>query len=189
MENALGMKNRHYPLKAICICIYRLIGMHIPSLKNSYKDFGSVIRRFLAKGFLDHCGKCVNIQPKALIASRVSIGDYSGIGTSSLIQGDVRIGDHVMMGPEVYIYTQNHRNDRTDITMDQQGFEKERPVIIGNDVWIGARVTILPGVEIGEGCIIGASAVVTKFFPPYTVIAGNPALSKKSRKVFFEEQK
>lgn len=190
MKNVLGMKNRQYPFKkAVCVLTYRLIGMRLPSFKNSYKDFSSVIRRFLAKGFLDHCGRCVNIQPKALIASRVSIGDYSGIGASSLIQGGVRIGDHVMMGPEVYIYTQNHRNDRTDVTIDQQGFEKERPVIIGNDVWIGARATILPGVEIGDGCIVGASAVVTKSFPPYTVIAGNPAVGKKNRKTCFEEQK
>ena len=87
-----------------------------------------------------------------------------------------------MVGPGVYIYTQNHKSDRTDITMDQQGFAEEKPVKIGNDVWIGARVTILPGVEIGDGCIIGASAVVTKSIPPYSVVAGNPAVVKKNRK-------
>jgi maltose O-acetyltransferase len=156
--------------------------MHLPSVKNSYKDFSTRLRYFFAKGFLDHCGKCVNIQPKAIIASRVSIGDYSGIGSHSLIQGGVRIGDHVMMGPEVFIYTQNHQFDRTDITMDQQGFAEEKPVVIRNDVWIGSRATILPGVEIGEGCIIGASSVVTKSLPPYSVAAGNPAIVKKYRK-------
>jgi len=131
---------------------------------------------------MEHCGKCVNIQPKAIIASRTRIGDYSGIGSRSLIQGGVIIGNHVMVGPGVYIYTQNHKSDRTDITMDQQGFAEEKPVKIGNDVWIGARVTILPGVEIGDGCIIGASAVVTKSIPPYSVVAGNPAVVKKNRK-------
>lgn len=94
----------------------------------------------------------------------------------------MKIGKHVMMGPEVLIYTQNHDFSRTDIPMDQQGWSKERPVVIEDDVWIGSRVTILPGVIIGRGSIVGASAVVTKSFPPYSVIAGNPASVVKSRK-------
>lgn len=86
------------------------------------------------------------------------------------------------MGPEVYIYTQNHHFDRTDISMDQQGFAEEKPVIIEDDVWIGSRVTILPGVRIGTGSIIGASAVVSKDIPPYSTAVGNPAQVVKSRK-------
>lgn len=92
------------------------------------------------------------------------------------------IGKHVMMGPEVYIYTQNHDFSRMDIPMDQQGWSKERPVVIEDDVWIGSRVTILPGVVVGRGCVIGASAVVTKSCPPYSVVAGNPAKVVKLRK-------
>lgn len=87
-----------------------------------------------------------------------------------------------MMGPDVFIYTQNHNFSRTDISMDQQGWSEEKPVIIEDDVWIGSRVTILPGVIIGKGCIIGASAVVTKSMPPYSVVAGNPAIVVKNRK-------
>lgn len=95
--------------------------------------------------------------------------------------GGGRIGSHVMMGPEVYIYTQNHNFSRIDIPMDQQGWTEEKPVTIDDDVWIGARVTILPGVIIGKGSIIGASAVVTKDVPPYSVVAGNPAVVVKKR--------
>lgn len=56
-----------------------------------------------------------------------------------------------MMGPECIIYTTNHAFDRTDIPMCEQKFSDEKPVIIGNDVWIGGRVIILPGVHIGNG--------------------------------------
>ena len=59
----------------------------------------------LVKGFIDVCGKHVNIQPKAIIARRVKLGNESGIGYKCMIQGNVTIGSHVMMGPEVYIYT------------------------------------------------------------------------------------
>lgn len=123
----------------------------------------------------------VNIQPNAIISRRIKIDDYSGIGKDSFIQGNVTIGKHVMMGPECYIYTRNHCFDRIDITMDQQGFSMEKPVIIEDDVWIGSRVTILPGVIIGKGSVVGAAAVVTKNVPPFSVVAGNPAKVVKNR--------
>ena len=67
--------------------------------------------------------------------------------------------------------------------MDHQGWSVEKPVIIEDDVWIGSRVTILPGVTIGEGSVIGASAVVAKSVPPYSVVVGNPAKIVKTRKI------
>jgi maltose O-acetyltransferase len=66
--------------------------------------------------------------------------------------------------------------------MDQQGFKPEEPITIGNDVWIGARVTILPGVKVGDGAIIGACSVVTKDVSRYAIIGGNPAQVIKLRK-------
>lgn len=68
-----------------------------------------------------------------------------------------------MMGTDVVIITRNHAFDRTDIPMMHQGFEEERPVVIGNDVWIGDRV------------IIAAGAVVTHDVPPYAIVGGVPA--------------
>ena len=59
--------------------------------------------------------------------------------------------------------------------MDMQGFEEEKPVTIGNDVWIGDRVVILPGVNIGDGCIISAGAAVTHDVPAYSIAGGVPA--------------
>ena len=87
-----------------------------------------------------------------------------------------------MMGPECMIYTSNHGMDRTDIPMWKQQSTEVEPVVIGNDVWIGARVIILPGVHIGDGCVIGAGSVVTKDVEEYTVVAGNPAKFIRKRK-------
>ena len=87
-----------------------------------------------------------------------------------------------MMGPECYIYTRNHAFSRTDVPMREQGMQDFKPVTIGNDVWIGARVTILPGVKIGNGCIIGAGSVVTKNLPDFAIGGGNPARVLKYRK-------
>ena len=133
---------------------------------------------------LENCGKNVNIESNATFSSKVTLEDYSGIGINAKIYGTCHIGRYVMMGTDVTIITRNHRFDRTDIPMMEQGFEEERPVYIGNDVWIGDRVLILPGVHIGDGSIIAAGAVVTKDVPPYSIVAGVPARKIRDR---FEE--
>ena len=85
------------------------------------------------------------------------------------------------MGPEVIILTENHRFERTDIPMRLQGRQELRPVAIHDDVWIGTRVIILPGVTVGRGAIIGAGAIVTKDIPEYAIVGGNPAKLIKYR--------
>jgi len=139
------------------------------------------IRGFFAKRIVLHFGKNVNIEKKASFTPGLSIGDNSGIGISSEINGPVTIGKNVMMGPEVVIYTSGHRFDRIDIPMMEQGSTDTEPVIIGDDVWIGRRVIIMPGVRIGTGCVIGAGAVVTKNVPDYSVVGGVPAKIIKVR--------
>ena len=70
------------------------------------------------------------------------------------------------MGKDVTIMTTNHKFDRTDIPMNQQGFQPEKPVVIGDDVWISDRVIILSGVKVGKGAILAAGAVVKASFSP-----------------------
>ena len=85
------------------------------------------------------------------------------------------------MGPDVQIYTRNHRYDRIDIPMYEQGESEIKEVKIGNDVWIGARSIILPGVTIGDGAVIAAGSIVTKDVESYAVVGGNPAKIIKYR--------
>ncbi len=87
-----------------------------------------------------------------------------------------------MMGPEIMIFAYNHRNDRLDIPITQQGYEERRPVKLCDDVWIGARSIILPGVTVGSHSIVGTGAVVTRDVPEYCVVAGNPAKVVKDRR-------
>lgn len=161
--------------------IYYLLGIHMP-ISYSRISFGSrKVREFCGKLMLDYCGTDVNIEKDAHFDVHISLGDHSGIGIRSQIENGVTIGDNVMMGPECMIFTQNHAYADKTVPMNRQGFSRQRPVIIGNDVWIGARVIILPGVTIGDGCIIGAGSVVTKNIMPYSIVGGNPAKTIKIR--------
>lgn len=112
----------------------------------------------------------------------ISIGNNSGIGKNSYLSAEdtITIGENVMIGPELYIYTSNHEAKR-DCLMIHQNMIKA-PVVIGNDVWIGTRVIILPGVKIGEGAVVGAGAVVTKDVAPYSIVGGVPAIKIGERR-------
>ena len=98
-----------------------------------------------------------------------------------MIPYDLKVGKDVMMGPYVVIVGDSHRFSRTDIPMRLQGTKEYQPVRIDDDVWIGARAIILPGLKIGRGAIIGSGAVVTKDVPPYAICVGNPARVIKYR--------
>lgn len=162
--------------------IYYFFAQHLPSSTSGLNIGQKAIRAFCGKLMLKKCGKNVNIEHGAIFSANTSLGDYSGIGINARIHGDCTIGDYVMMGPDVVIITRNHAFDRTDIPMMHQGFEEERPVVIGNDVWIGERVTILPGVHVGEGAILAAGSIITKDVPDYAIVAGVPAKIIKTRK-------
>lgn len=161
--------------------LYYTIAKKLPPSYSGIKIGQTAFRRFCGKLMLRKCGKKVNIEKNASFSCKVSLGDRSGLGVNSKVYGTCNIGSHVMMGEDVTIITRNHMHNRIDIPMMDQGFEEERPVTVGDDVWIGDRVIILPGVSIGDGCIIGAGSVVTKSIPPYSIAAGVPAKIIKSR--------
>ena len=162
--------------------LYYSIAKHLPVSYSSIRIGQTALRRFCGRLMLESCGKKVNIEKNAVFSAKVSLGSRSGIGINARINGRCVIGNDVMMGTDCVIITRSHRHDRTDIPMMDQGFEEERPVFVGNDVWLGDRVIILPGVHIGDGCIIGAGSVVTRDIPPYSVAAGIPAKVIPDRK-------
>lgn len=167
--------------KIIFYLLYILVAKHLPG-SGSVISFGSKqLRAFCAKGLLKKTGNNINIERGATFSTKVEINDNSGIGKDCLLTGPVIIGKNVMMAREVYIYTSNHEYKSLDKPMCEQGVTEVKPVIIEDDVWIGSRVTILPGVKIEKGSIIAAGAVVTKNVDEYSIVGGNPARKIKSR--------
>lgn len=112
----------------------------------------------------------------------VSIGNHVGISENCFIQvrGFLEIGDDVIIGPNSTIITENHKFADSEIPIRLQGSER-RGVVIGNNVWIGARCTILDGVNVGDGAIIAAGAVVVSDVPANSIFGGIPAKLIKVR--------
>jgi maltose O-acetyltransferase len=173
-------------MKTICYILYELFGKHLPRSSNRIKIIGKIskrIRYILVKKMFLHCGKNVNIEKGATfgMGASIRIGDNSGIGYKCQVPNDIQIGENVMMAPEVIIFSQNHNFIRTDIPMIFQGLQNKRKVIIEDDVWIGRRVIINPGIKVGKGSIIAAGAVVTKDVPEFSILGGVPAKLIKKR--------
>lgn len=104
----------------------------------------------------------------------VMIGDHTRIGLHNTIIGPVEIGSHVNLAQGITVTALNHNFDDTQKRIDEQGVSTN-PVTIEDDVWIGANAVILPGVTIGNHCVVAAGAVVTKDVPPHSLVAGVPA--------------
>lgn len=104
----------------------------------------------------------------------VIIGDHTRIGLHNTIIGPVDIGSHVNLAQRITVTALNHNFSDTDKRIDEQGVSTT-PVTIEDDVWVGANAVILPGVTIGNHCVVAAGAVVTKDVPPHSLVAGVPA--------------
>lgn len=178
----MNQERLHKVKRKLGALLYYPIAIHLPASYSSLHLGQTAFRRFCGRLMLRSCGSHVNIEKGAIFSSKVSLGDYSGIGVNAKIYGTCRIGRYVMMGEDVTIITRNHQFVRTDIPMMRQGFKNEQVVEIGDDCWIGDRVIILPGVHVGKGCVIGAGSVVTKDIPEYSIVAGVPARVIRSRK-------
>lgn len=113
--------------------------------------------------------------------THLSIGNRSSLGINARVHGPLAIGADVMMGRDVLVFAVSHAYGDHTIPMIDQGFSEPRPVVIGDDVWIGARAILLPGVHVGKGAIVGAGAVVAKDVPDYAVVIGNCARVVRSR--------
>jgi acetyltransferase-like isoleucine patch superfamily enzyme len=109
--------------------------------------------------------------------NKLAVGHNVYFGVNSFVQaaGGVSIGDYVLVGPGTKIWSANHRYDDLDKPIIEQGYDFKK-VTIGNNVWIGANVFVMPGAQIGDGVVISAGSVVGgKAYPPNAILAGNPA--------------
>ncbi|WP_286778849.1 MULTISPECIES: acyltransferase [Sphingobacterium] len=145
------------------------------------KGSGAVIYRSVRRDLVPfrkcHIGARSVVESFSLINNAVGdliVGNNSRIGVGNTVIGPVRIGDNVQVGQHVLISGLNHRYEDVSTAIAQQGVEVAE-VRIDNNVWIGANAVILAGVSIGEHCVVGAGAVVTKSIPPFSVSVGNPA--------------
>lgn len=113
----------------------------------------------------------------------LEIGDNVGIAQNCFIQvrGKVVIGNDVIFGPGVYLFSENHNFDNPDLPVVVQG-ETRKDVIIEDGVWIGSRAVILAGVRISRNSIVAAGSVVNKDVPEYSIVGGVPAKIIKTRK-------
>ncbi len=118
-----------------------------------------------------------NVGNSLKIGNNVGINHYCFIG----VRGNIIIGNNVIFGPRVNVFSENHIFDRLDTPIKNQGVKKEN-TIIGNNVWIGANASIMAGVKVGNGCVIAAGSVVTKDIPDFSVVGGVPAKIIKNRK-------
>ena len=158
---------------------YRIFAAWLPSSQHS--ALSKKLRASWAKQIVSFCGNNVNFERFSFFTPDLCIGDNSGIGIHCEVYGPVVIGRDVLMGPEVIIYTSGHQYAKADCLIREQGMTQVQTVTIGNDVWIGRRAIIMPGVTIGDGAVIGAGAVVTKNVPSYAVVGGVPAKIIKIR--------
>lgn len=144
--------------------IYSSVRMDTPPYRRFSIGRGSVVESF----------SCINNA-----VGDVTIGEYSRIGLHGTIIGPVSIGNHVNLAQGITVTALNHQFGQPDKLIADQGISTS-PVVIEDDVWIGANAVILPGVTIGRHSVVAAGAVVTKNVPPYSMAAGVPASVKKN---------
>jgi len=108
---------------------------------------------------------------------KIRVGDDCGLGVDSFLQasGGITLGNRVLLGPGVRIWSVNHVTSDPDRPISEQGYERDE-VVIEDDCWLGMSVIILPGVHLPKGCVVSAGSVVgKKSYPEWAVLAGYPA--------------
>ena len=180
------MKTIKKGLKYLSLIFYYAVARHLP---DSYHlqplgSFSKHMRRISCKNIFKSMGANINIDRGVTFGSgsKIVLKDNAKVGINCQMPDNIRVGCDVMIGPDVLILGHNHEFSNCETPMRLQGIKKAQPVSIEDDVWIGARVIILPGVRIGQGSIIGAGAVVAKNIPSYSICVGNPARIIRSRK-------
>jgi maltose O-acetyltransferase len=142
---------------------------------NDTRDDQPEERAQLIRELLPRAGQSVWIEPPFFCdyGSNITLGDnvYFNFNCVVLDVAPVTIGSNVLFGPGVQIYAATHP---LNAAVRRTGLEAGKPVVIGNDVWIGGGAILCPGIRIGSRTVIGAGSVVTRDIPDDVVAAGNP---------------
>jgi acetyltransferase-like isoleucine patch superfamily enzyme len=153
--------------------------LHALKLMN-FANYSHVVERSKIR-----TGHGVKISPTASFrnGSRITIGSGTHVGERCMLwagdsRGAIGIGEHCLLGPEVMLTASNYDPQPGTLIMDSP--KREDDIHIGRNVWLGARVTVTAGVSIGDDCVVGAGAVVTRSLPPGTIAGGVPARALRS---------
>lgn len=161
---------------------------HDPELRKDFKKAKGLIRQYnqsteeqpelrknILKDLFAKSGNDIYIEPPFYTdyGCNTEIGEkfYANYETIILDIAKVTIGNNVMFGPRVGLYTAGHP---IDAVIRNEAYEYGKPITIGNDVWVGGNVVINPGVTIGSNVVIGSGSIVTKDIPDNSIAVGNP---------------
>ena len=161
--------------------------LDIKKILKRLKKKVSIVRRIYYTAWVkfkaNSVGKNLKVNFKSDVNRKTVLGNnvnFNGLKVGG--RGSLEIGDNFHSGPDVLIITDNHNYENaTRIPYDEKYISKK--VVIEDNVWVGARVIILPGVTISEGAIIQAGAVVVKDVPKCSIVGGNPAKVFKQRNI------
>jgi maltose O-acetyltransferase len=168
---------------------------HIPKVRGVFytlflfwpdwpKPLTSELRAIYWRTQFKYLGENSRISHKVKVqnAENITLGRDTHITNNVILNGigGIEIGNDVLVGYETIIMTSGRKFSSLDIPIRKQGSELKK-VVIGNDVWLGTRVIVLPGVTVGDGAVIGSGAVITKDIPPYSVAVGVPARVVRKR--------
>lgn len=179
-------KQKNEFIRFLALALYYGLLKHMPQYLHNGSELRN-LRSSVCRHIFSKCGNNVNIKKGASfgLGKNIEIGNNSDIGLNAYIAGcdnggKLIIGNDVIMAPKVSILTLKHNYKLKDRPIRTQGFD-DSTVVIEDDVWIGYKAIILPGVRLGKGSVIAAGSVVSKDVEPYTVVGGVPARFIKKR--------
>lgn len=173
-------------MKYIYLLVYYGLAQYLPDSYCRVKLIGKLsnwLRVICVKHIFKKCGHIRTINRKVSFGSgrNVEIGDESGIGARTHIPSNTVIGNNVILSRDCILWHANHNYNRIDIPINDQGMGPTVPTIIEDDCWIGMRSMLTPGRHVKKGTLVAMGSVLTKDFPEYSVVGGNPAKLIKSR--------
>ena len=167
--------------RSTSLMLYYLIASSLP---NSWFPMGKIYNRIrqIILGKIIVLGRNCRIQRHVYIGNgeEIRIGDNCQIN-ERVRMDNVHIGNHVMIAREVVFLGKTHNSESTELSMAEQGIKDDFLTVVEDDVWLGMRSIIMPGIRVGRGSIVASGAVVTKDVAPFTIVGGIPAKLIKNR--------